>query len=148
MLSIHFARLIESHSKELAEGLVRRLQTSERTSAYRQIPADVLTRQAEEVYENLSTWLTTKTESEIQQRYAELGRLRASTGVPVGQFAWALIMSKEYLWQFLLREAMADHAMQLLSELDFLLLLEQFFDRAVFYGMSAYETSGARREAA
>ena len=148
MLSIHFARLIESHSKELAEGLVRRLQTSERTSAYRQIPADVLTRQAEEVYENLSTWLTTKTESEIQQRYAELGRLRASTGVPVGQFAWALIMSKEYLWQFLLREAMADHAMQLLSELDFLLLLEQFFDRAVFYGMSAYETTGARREAA
>ncbi len=148
MLSIHFARLIESHSKELAEGLVRRLQTSERTSAYRQIPADVLTRQAEDVYQNLSTWLTTKTESEIQQRYSELGRLRASTGVPVGQFAWALIMSKEYLWQFLLREAMADHAMQLLSELDFLLLLEQFFDRAVFYGMSAYEATGVRREAA
>jgi hypothetical protein len=56
-------------------------------------------------------------------------------------------MSKEYLWQFLLREAMADQAMQLLSELDFLLLLEQFFDRAIYYGVSAYDAA-ARREAA
>jgi len=74
-------------------------------------------------------------------------RFRANQGVPVGQFSWALIMSKEYLWQFLLREAMADQAMQLLSELDFLLLLEQFFDRAIYYGVSAYDAA-ARREAA
>jgi hypothetical protein len=147
MLSIHFARLIENHSESLAEGLVRRLQSSERTSSYRSIPTDALTRQVREVYENLSLWLTTKTETEIEQRYSEVGRMRARSGVPVGQFAWALIMSKEYLWQFLLREAMADQAMQLLSELDFLLLLEQFFDRAIYYGVAAYDTI-ARREAA
>jgi len=147
MLSIHFARLIENHSEELAVGLVRRLQSSERTSSYREIPTETLERQVQDVYQNLSLWLTTKTEAEIQQRYSEVGRLRANQGVPVGQFSWALIMSKEYLWQFLLREAMADQAMQLLSELDFLLLLEQFFDRAIYYGVSAYDAA-ARREAA
>jgi hypothetical protein len=147
MLSIHFARLIENHSEELAVGLVRRLQSSERTSSYREIPTETLQRQVQDVYQNLSLWLTTKTEAEIQQRYSEIGRLRANQGVPVGQFSWALIMSKEYLWQFLLREAMADQAMQLLSELDFLLLLEQFFDRAIYYGVSAYDAA-ARREAA
>lgn len=148
MLSIHFARLIENHSQSLAEGLVRRLQSTERTSAYRNVPTDTLVRQVQDVYQNLSLWLTSKTEAEIEARYTEVGQLRARTGIPVGQFAWALIMSKEYLWQFLLREAMADQAMQLLSELDFLLLLEQFFDRAIYYGVAAYERAGAKREAA
>jgi hypothetical protein len=147
MLSIHFARLIENHSDQLSEGLVRRLHTSERTSAYREIPADTLKRQAREVYENLSLWLTTKTELEIQQRYTQVGLQHARQGVPVGQFSWAIILSKEYLWQFLLREAMADQAIQLLSELDFLLLLGQFFDRALYYGVSAYDAV-AKREAA
>jgi hypothetical protein len=148
MLSIHFARLIENHSESLAEGLVRRIQSSERTSAYRNIPTDTLKRQIQEVYENLSVWLTSKTEAEIEARYSEVGRARARGGVPVAQFTWALIMSKEYLWQFLLREAMADQAMQLLSELDFLLLLEQFFDRAIYYGVAGYGAASAQREAA
>ena len=85
MLSIHFARLIENHSESLAEGLVRRIQSSERTSAYRNIPTETLKRQVQEVYENLSVWLTSKTEAEIEARYSEVGRMRARGGVPVAQ---------------------------------------------------------------
>lgn len=147
MLSVHFARLIENHSAELADGLARRLHSSEKTIAYRNIPLDTLKQQLQDLYENLSLWLTTKTEAEIRERYTETGHRRARQGVPVGQFSWAVIMSKEYLWQFLLREAMADHALALLTELDFLMLLEQFFDRALYYGVSAYEQH-AKREAA
>ncbi|MDT8068173.1 MAG: hypothetical protein ROO76_08400 [Terriglobia bacterium] len=147
MLNLHFARLIENHSTELADGLARRLHSSERTTAYRKIPTDTLRDQLQSLYQNLSLWLTTKTEAEIEERYTEAGRRRARQGIPVGQFSWAVIMSKEYLWQFLLREAMADHALALLSELDFLMLLEQFFDRALYYGVSAYEQQ-AKREAA
>ncbi len=147
MLSIHFARLIEGHSAELADGLARRLHSSDRTTAYRIIPLDSLKEQVQDLYGNLSAWLTTKTEAQIQDRYSLAGRRHEHQGVPVGQFAWAIIMSKEYLWQFLLREAMADQAIQLLSELDFLMLLEQFFDRALYYGVSAYEVQ-AKREAA
>jgi hypothetical protein len=147
MLSIHFARLIENHSAELADGLAHRLHSSERTIAYRSIPVETLKRQLQDLYENLSTWLTTKTEAEIEERFSEAGRRRARQGIPIGQLSWALIMSKEYLWQFLLREAMADHALALLTELDFLMLLEQFFDRALYYGISAYEQQ-AKREAA
>lgn len=147
MLSIHFARLIENHSAELADGLAHRLHSSERTIAYRNIPIDTLKEQLQDLYENVSVWLTTKTEAEIQERFSEVGRRRARQGVPIGQFSWAVIMSKEYLWQFLLREAMADQALALLTELDFLMLLEQFFDRALYYGISAYEQQ-AQREAA
>lgn len=147
MLSIHFARLIEKHSAELADGLARRLHLSERTTAYRTVPVDILKEQVQDLYENLSVWLTTKTEAEIQERFSEAGRLRSRQGVPVGQFSWAVVMSKEYLWQFLLREAMADQALALLTELDFLMLLEQFFDSALYYGVTAYDEQ-AKREAA
>ena len=147
MLNLHFARLIEDHSVELADGLARRLHSSDRTTAYRNIPMDALTPQLQDFYENLSVWLTTKTEDEIRERYSEAGRLRERQGIPVGQFSWAIVMSKEYLWQFLLREVMADHALALLTELDFLMLLEEFFDRALYYGVSAYEQQ-AKREAA
>jgi hypothetical protein len=147
MLNLHFARLIENHSAELADGLARRLHSSERTTAYRTIPLELLKDQLQDVYENLSLWLTTKAEAEVQERFSEAGRRRAGHGIPVGEFSWAVVMSKEYLWQFLLREAMADQVLALLTELDFLVLLEQFFDLAVYYGLSAYDQQ-AKREAA
>lgn len=147
MLNLHFARLIENHSAELADGLARRLHSSERTTAYRIVPFELLKDQLQDLYENLSLWLTTKTEAEIQERFSEAGRRRAVQGIPVGEFSWAVVMSKEYLWQYLLREAMADQALALLMELDFLMLLEQFFDRALYYGVSAYDQQ-AKREAA
>jgi hypothetical protein len=42
---------------------------------------------------------------------------------------------------------MADQAYQLLSELDFLLLLEQFFDRALYYSITAYNAASKEQVA-
>ena len=145
MLGIHFAKLIERHSEELAAGLVTHLQTSERTKSYRNIPKQDLQRQLRDLYDNLSLWLTTKTENEIERRYYELGTRRSEDGVPVEEFTWAVILGKEHLWRFLQREAMADQAFQLLSELDFLLLLEQFFDRALYYSIRSYSSVAKRQ---
>lgn len=138
MLGIRFAKLIERHSEQLAKELVMQLHSSDRTRSYRSIPAAQLQHQLEDLYQNLSLWLTTKTENEIEHRYRELGLRRADQGVPVEEFIWAVIIAKEHLWSFLQREAMADQALQLLGELDFLLLLEQFFDRALYFSVSAY----------
>lgn len=138
MLDARFAKLIENHSEELAAGLIRKLHKSERTVAYHDIPVPVLERQLRDVYQNLSLWLVTKTDEDIQERYEELGRRRAEMGVPPDQFAWALMLSKEHLWHFLRTESITDQAMQLLSEIDFLLFLERFFDRALYYGLRSY----------
>jgi len=147
MLGIRFARLIEHNSEKLAAGLVVKLQESERTRSYREIPASQLQHQLQDLYQNLSLWLTTKTDTEIEHRYHELGKRRAEQGVPLPEFAWAVIVAKEHLWVFLQREAMADQAYQLLSELDFLLLLEQFFDRALYYSITAYNAASKEQVA-
>lgn len=139
MLHNRFSLLIEKHADELAEGLVHKLQHSPRTESYRSVPTDRLKHQLAEIYRNLSIWLTEKTEEEIQHRYTELGKRRAEHGIPAPEFVWSLITSKEHLWNFLLRESMAERASELMSELEFLMLLEQFFDRAIYYGLSAHD---------
>jgi hypothetical protein len=138
MLGTRYSHLIEKHSEELAEGLVRKLQTSERTEAYRAVPPDDLKRNLREVYEHLGDWLSNKTETELQARYSQVGTRRAGQGIPLAQVVWALIVSKEHLWMFLEREAYADTAIQLAGELTFILTLEQFFDRAIYFTTAAY----------
>jgi len=62
-------------------------------------------------------------------------------GVPIEQFLWALVLGKEHVWYFLQREEVNDSALQLLSELEFIFSLEQFFDRALYYSTLGYRSA-------
>jgi hypothetical protein len=59
--------------------------------------------------------------------------------ISLHQFVWALIVSRDYLWQFLQREAFACNVVDLYGELELHQMLTQFFDRAVYYGILAYD---------
>jgi hypothetical protein len=80
MISLRLVRLIESHSDELADELVAKLDTSSRTADLRKVPVEELRRRFQEVLRHLSEWLLTKTGHDIQQRYFEIGERRASQG--------------------------------------------------------------------
>jgi hypothetical protein len=80
----------------------------------------------------------TRTELDIRQYYTKLGLRRAEQGVPIDQFIWAMVLAKEQLWLFMQREAMAEGALELVSELEFVLALEQFFDRAMYYAVIGF----------
>ena len=148
MVANRLVRLIESHSEELAESLVHKLHTSERTPAYRNIPARELKAAVREVYDNLGEWLMTKTESDVELRYRELGRRRMAQGVPLSQFMSSMLMTKEHLWAFLRRESISDGALQLYGELEFLQTLVNFFDRAIYYTSLGYEGKSAAAQVA
>jgi len=142
MVANRLVRLIESHSEELADGLIKKQLTSERTTAYRNIPVPELKAAVLEVYTNLGDWLMTKTESDIEVRYRELGMRRLSQGVPLSQFMSSMLMTKEHLWAFLRRESISDGALQLYGELEFLQALATFYDRAIYYASVGYEHKG------
>ncbi|HET9697756.1 MAG TPA: hypothetical protein VFP40_12875 [Terriglobales bacterium] len=146
MVALRLVRLIESHSEELADGLVRKLHTSERTTAYRKIPAHELKTAVLAVYENLGEWLMTKTESDVELRYKELGARRA-TDVPLPEFVASMLMTKDHLWSYLRREAMSDGALQLYGELEFLQSLNKFYDSAIYYASIGYEQKAKARAA-
>jgi len=138
MLGIKFARLIEKHSESLGKQLVEKLRNSGRTDSFRSIAEHELLHDIQVLYHNLSDWLMTRTELDIKQYYTKLGIRRAEQRVPIDQFIWAMVLAKEQLWLFMQREAMAEGALELVSELEFVLALEQFFDRALYYAVIGF----------
>jgi hypothetical protein len=138
MLALKLVRLIERHSEELAIGLTDRLRQSERTRDFCKVSPQDLCLAAVEIYHNLGEWLLQKTETDIAERFRALGARRAAEGVGLHQFVWALVISRNHLWHFLQREAFADNVVQLSGELELHQMLNQFYDRAAYYGVLGY----------
>lgn len=142
MLGMKLVRLIERHSEVLSRGLAEQIRKSERTSDFRKIPAEDLRLAATEVYRNLGEWLLQKTEVDVAGRFKAIAARRAEEGISLHQFVWALMLTRDHLFQFLRREAFADTIVELHGELELHQLLNQFFDRAVYYGIVGYEQAG------
>jgi hypothetical protein len=149
MLSIRLVRLIEDHSAELGASLIDRLRHSSRTVDYFKLPDDELRHNAADIYRQLGDWLLNKTETDIEYRYTQIGSKRAEEGIAISDFVWALIISKENLWRFLQTHAPVDHMLELYGELELLQLIDQFFDRALYYATVGYQRfeHSARRAA-
>lgn len=138
MLAMRLVRLIEAHSDTLSRGLTELIRKSERTSDFRRIPSEDLRLAGSEVYRNLGEWLLQKTERDIAQRFQTVAQRRASEGIRLHQFVWALMLSRDHLWHFLRVESFADNIVALHGEMELQLLLNQFFDRAIYHAILGY----------
>lgn len=139
MLGIKLVRLIEAHSESLSRGLMEQIRKSERTSDFHKIPPKELRLAAAEVYRNLGEWLLEKTESDIASRFRAIAARRVAEGIGLHQVVWALVLTRDHLLHFLRREAFADNIVALHGELELHQMLNQFFDRAVYYVILGYE---------
>ena len=147
MLALRLVRLIEEHSEELAAGLTDKLRKSERTCDFCKVSPEELCLAAAEIYRNLGAWLLQKTETDIAERFNALAARRAREGVGLHQFVWALMISRNHLWQFLQRKAFPDNIVQLSGKLELQQMLDQFFDRAVYYSVLGYQETEDRNGA-
>ena len=144
LLAYRLVRLIEAHADQLAANLLDKVKTSDKTAAYlTRVPAQELTTRVSEIYQNLGEWLLGKTEADIRHRYEEIGARRAAQHVPLTQLISALVFTKDALWEFLLREAGVERPVEVFGELELLQLLDQFFDRAIYYAALGYERAAA-----
>lgn len=146
MLAYRLVRLIETHSDALAAGLLQRVQTSELTQGYHNVPPEELKQRVYEIYRHLGDWLLGKTEFDIEARYREIGVRRAQQHVPLSELTMTIILTKENLWEFLKKESVLDRPVEVFGELELLQLLEQFFDHAIYYAAVGYERAVAVRE--
>jgi hypothetical protein len=139
MIALRLVRLIEAHSEQLARDLIEKLQASSRTHDLRKVPPSELRSRMHEILQHLSEWLLTKTDSDIESRYRELGARRAAQGVSITDFCWAVMLTKEHLWEFLQRQGFLRGPIELYGEMELLWLLNQFFDRALCYALEGYK---------
>ena len=139
MIALRSVRLIERHSEELASELIAKFRTSSRTADLRRVPIEELRRRIKGILESLSEWLLTKSDHEIEKHYFELAEHRASQGVAVSDFCWAIVLTKEHLWEFLQRQGSMRGPVEIYGEMELLRLLDQFFDRGLCFATEGYE---------
>jgi len=144
MLAGRLVRLIEKHSEQLSRELSEKVWNSPRCSDLHKVPPDELRHRASEIYHNLNNWLMEKTESDIEQRYTELGARRAEQGVAYSHFLWAITETKAHVLAFIQREGLSDSAVELHGELELMYLLGKFFDRALYFTAVGYEQERTR----
>jgi hypothetical protein len=63
--------------------------------------------------------------------------------VPLSEVIWVIVLTKENLWDFIKKEAVLERPVEVFGELEMLQLLEQFFDRAIYYAAVGYELAVA-----
>lgn len=137
-------RLIEKNSEQLSRELSEKVWNSPRCSDLHKVPPDELRARTREIYQNLNNWLMDMTEAEIERRYTELGARRAGQGVAYSHFLWAITATKEHMCAFVQREGLSESAMELHGELELMHLLNQFFDRALYFTAVGYESERTR----
>ena len=140
MMLYRLVRLIETHSQSLSSCLLDRVQASELTHYYQKsVPGEELKERVYEIYRHLGEWLIGKDESHLEQRYLQIGAARAAQRVPMSEVIWVIVLTKENLWEFIKKEAVLERPVEVFGELEMLQLLEQFFDRAIYYASVGYE---------
>jgi hypothetical protein len=139
MIALRLVHLVEAHSDELAQGLIEKFARSSRTSDMRKVPPAELRNRVFELLHQLGEWLLTKTETDVESRYLDIGRRRAAQGVALSDYCWAIVLTKEHLWEFLQQQAFMINPVELYGEMELLRLLDQFFDRALCYATEGYE---------
>lgn len=145
ILAYRMVRLIEKHSQGLVNALQTKIIHSDRCSAYRNVPEGELAEVVGEIYQHLGEWLLGKTEADIRFRYEQIGGRRAAQNVPLSQVIWVIALVKENLWEYLRRIGQEEQVAEVFGELEILQLLEQFFDRAMYFAAVGYgqASSGA-----
>jgi hypothetical protein len=139
VIALRLVHLIENHSDELADGLMNKLHRSPRTRDMRKVPAEEMRGRIHEILQHLGVWLLSKSQTDIERCYQELGARRADQGVSLADFCWSVVLTKEHLWEFLEQQGFLRSPVELYGEMELLRLLDQFFDRALAYATEGYE---------
>ncbi len=147
MLAYRLVRLIETNSEHLAHGLMERLQSCDKVRDFSRVPQEEFHQRVHEIYQNLGDWLLGKSEQDVERRYTEIGRRRLMQGVPLSQLIEAILLTKEHLFEFLKHNAITDKPVEVYGELELLELLDQFFDRALYYAAVGHERGHAAHAA-
>ena len=144
-LAQRLVQLIEMHSDRLAETMLMKLQSCEKCAAFKKVPAQEFEQRVYEIYDHLGEWLLGKKEEDVARRYTEIGKRREAQGVPMSQLIYAIMLTREHLWEYLKHEANVEKPVEVFGELEVLELLDQFFDRAMYYATQGYEKAHAAR---
>ena len=147
MLSVRLVQMIEDHAGELTRELINALQRHARTPHYHSLTYQELHYRTYSVYRNLGRWISQKNEEPIAANYSDLAVRRLAEGVPLEEIVFALTSTKNHLYAYVRTAGLMDSAVELHQERELHGLIENFFDKAIYYAVRKYETESAHSSA-
>ncbi len=139
MLALRLVHLIESRSDLVAARLLDLFTNEEKCSDLHKVPPEEVRQRTYEICRNLSDWLTTRTEKDVERRYMELGARRVHQGVRLSHIIWALNATREHIHDFLRAEGFMENTVELVGTMELMSRLDRFFDLAIYYATIGYE---------
>ena len=143
MLSVRLVQMIEDHAEELTRELIKDLQSNPRTPHYHHLTYEELHYRTYSVYRNLGHWVSQGSEEPIAANYADLAIRRYAEGVPLEEIVFALTSTKNHLYAYVRTTGLMDSAVELHQERELRRLVGNFFDKAIYYTVRAYEHEAA-----
>ena len=131
--------MIERQAEEIANRLIKDIQTNVYTETYHEMGQEELRHRILDVYRNLESWLTRKTDDEVRRKFMELGAARFEEHIPLSQIVYALMLTRIHLVQYLKNYSMTETAFEMFREHELCQSVVRFFDKAVFYTVYGYE---------
>jgi len=139
MLAHRLTKLIETHADQLVATLGERISRSPRCDEYTRVSSVELKKLVSGIYGELGEWLVSRPEEDIEKRYTAIGMQRAEEGVSVSQLLWCIMLVKENLWEYLRNNENLENTAQIFGELVLTQMVDQFFDRAMYYAVRGHE---------
>src|SRR5882672_4710873 len=143
MRALKLVQHMKTNADRMSEGLIQKIRSSSRCSELLvKVPADEQKRYVVDIYRDLADWLAVETDSIIEQRYVMLGTRRAQQSVPFSNLFVAVCIARDYLWEYIQQECLLDEAVDFWGGVNLLRLLNQFFDRALYFVLNGYQKAG------
>jgi hypothetical protein len=145
MISRRLVQAIEREGHKLAADLVASVRQDRRAEAYENLSDAQFEGVVLDLYCNLGQWLHSRTWQRLQTVYERKGRERLHGGMPLEQLIFSLTRTKTLLLDFI-RGSLEGDGSERDLELELILSVSEFFDRAIYHTICGYED--ARRSLA
>lgn len=144
MLSGKLIHLIEVHSKDITDRIVREILRHPDLVHLRQLPEVELRDRGQQILENLGYWLRSTNEEEIAAKQELLGRTRFEAAVPLAEAVLALCIVKDKMIDFVEEQQFPRDTLAMYAEEELEHRVNRFFDVLIVHLVRGYEAAWRR----
>jgi hypothetical protein len=138
MISRKLVKQIEANADKLAMDVVEAVKHDKRAESYHSMSDNKYHKLVYDLYKHLGSWLHSQTWHRLRTSYERKGRDRYHDGMPLDQLVFALTHTKTTLIDFV-RGSMPGESDERDLELELLLAISAFFDRAIYHTVRGFE---------
>jgi hypothetical protein len=141
VLSAKLIQVVENHGDAIARNILREIRNDPGLPQLGRLSDQELRERGQQIFKNLSHWLSEGHDQNLAHEYEALGRERFEEGVPLEEAVRALCIMRRKMVEFLDEQGTDRSLVELYAEEQFERRLSRFFDLLLIHLVRGYETA-------